>query len=112
MKISYQQNFGDKEYYLNQQADLIQWSTLEIYVNYLVEEVERNIKILNLKNLYFNINKDKVQKYSIALFGNDDSTNTGFHDARYDTTSMFVAFHVYQDSLYNKSDWANMFCSI
>lgn len=61
---------------------------------------------------YFSINKDKVQKYSIALFGNDDSTNTGFHDARYDTTSMFVAFHVYQDSLYNKSDWANMFCSI
>ena len=60
---------------------------------------------------HFNIDKEKVQKYSSILFGNDDSTNTGFHDARYDTTSMFVAFHIYQDSLYGKNDWANTFCA-
>lgn len=61
---------------------------------------------------YFNINKEAIRKYSEQLFGNDDNTNDGFHDARYDTTSMFIAFHIYQDSLYNKNDWANVFCNI
>ena len=60
---------------------------------------------------YFNVDKDKVQKYSIKLFGNDDNTNVGYHDARFDTTSMFVAFHIYQDSLYDKNDWATVFCN-
>jgi DNA polymerase III epsilon subunit-like protein len=59
---------------------------------------------------YFNVDKDKVQKYSETLFPSDDSSNVGFHDARYDTTSMFVAFHIYQDSLHNKTDWADVFC--
>lgn len=58
---------------------------------------------------FFNIDKNKVLEYSKQLFGNDD--NMGFHDARYDTTSMFVAFHVYQDTLYNKTDWKNTFCN-
>lgn len=59
---------------------------------------------------HFSVNKDKVQQYSVKLFGNDDNTNVGFHDARFDTTSMFVAFHVYQDSLHGKTDWAKVFC--
>lgn len=70
----------------------------------------KNPKLEELVN-HFNINKEKVKNYSEQLFGNDDSTNSGFHDARYDTTSMFVAFHIYQDLLNGKSDWANIFCN-
>lgn len=70
----------------------------------------KNPKLTELVD-YFNVNEDKARKYSIALFGNEDSTNTGFHDARFDTTSMFIAFHIYQDTLYGKQDWANMFCT-
>ena len=58
----------------------------------------------------FNINKQKVINYSIELFGNDDKTNTGFHDARYDTTSMFVAFHIYQGMLNGDDSWKKAFC--
>lgn len=58
---------------------------------------------------YFNINKEKVKKYSEQLFGNDDKTNIGFHDARYDTTSMFVAFHIYQDMMHGVTNWADIF---
>lgn len=60
---------------------------------------------------YFNIDKDKVLAYSKELFNNNNDENIGFHDARYDTTSMFVAFHVYQDTLYNKEDWKKTFCN-
>lgn len=59
---------------------------------------------------YFGINKETVKKYSEQLFGNDDSTNSGFHDARYDTTSMFVAFHIYQDAVNGVTNWRDMFC--
>ncbi len=68
----------------------------------------KNPKLSELVN-YFNIDEDKVKKYSVQLFGNDDSTNTGFHDARYDTTSMFVAFCIYRDSLNNSTKWKDAF---
>jgi DNA polymerase-3 subunit epsilon len=58
----------------------------------------------------FSIDKEKVGKYSIQLFGNDDSTNKGFHDARYDTTSMYVAFRVYGDVVNETNSWMNAFC--
>lgn len=60
---------------------------------------------------FFSVDKEKAKQYSIKLFGNDDKTNIGFHDARFDTASMFIAFHIYQDSLHDKQDWANVFCS-
>ena len=66
----------------------------------------KNPKLEELVN-FFNIDKDKVKAYSEKLFGTDDTG--GFHDARYDTTSMFVAFQIYKDSLYNKNDWKNLF---
>lgn len=58
---------------------------------------------------YFNINKEKVDSYSRMLFKYTD--NAGFHDARYDTTSMFVAFQIYKESLYGTSSWKNEFCN-
>lgn len=58
---------------------------------------------------YFGINKEKVLQYTKQLFGNGD--DIGFHDARYDTTSMFVAFQVYGETLRGTSDWASVFCS-
>lgn len=56
---------------------------------------------------YFNINKEKVKRYSEQLFGTSDTG--GFHDARYDTTSMYVVFKIYQDSLHNMTSWKETF---
>jgi len=62
----------------------------------------KNPKLEELVN-FFNINRDKITKYSEQLF---DTDNTGgFHDARYDTTAMFVVFQVYKDILYNTESW-------
>ena len=58
---------------------------------------------------YFNIDENKVQQYSVQLFGNDDNTNIGFHDARYDTTAMFVAFCIYRESTNNQDNWRRAF---
>jgi DNA polymerase III alpha subunit (gram-positive type) len=68
----------------------------------------KNPKLEELVN-FFNINKEKIDKYTKMLFNTEDQN--GFHDARYDTTSMFIAFQVYKDSLYNKSDWKQQFCN-
>ena len=57
---------------------------------------------------YFKIDKDKVNAYTKQLFG--EGNNVGFHDARYDTTSMYVAFKIYCDILHNTKDWTNVFC--
>ena len=68
----------------------------------------KNPKLEELVN-HFGINKTKVQKYSEQLF---NTNNTGgFHDARYDTTSMFVAFQIYKDSLHGGTSWRDTFCS-
>lgn len=56
---------------------------------------------------YFKIDKDKVLEYSKKLFNSSDDVS--FHDARFDTTAMFVAFQMYKETLYNKSDWKNYF---
>lgn len=66
----------------------------------------KNPKLEELVN-YFNIDKNKVKAYSEKLFGADDTG--GFHDARYDTTSMFVVFQIYKDSIYNKTEWKEAF---
>lgn len=55
------------------------------------------------------INKEKVLKYSKSLFNTDD--NYSFHDARYDTTSMFVAFQIYKDRVNNLDSWEKEFCT-
>lgn len=55
----------------------------------------------------FSIDKEKVRTYSEKLFGTNDTG--GFHDARYDTTAMFVVFQVYRDSLNNVNSWKEMF---
>jgi DNA polymerase III alpha subunit (gram-positive type) len=56
----------------------------------------------------FKIDKERVMKYCEMLFKTDEKQS--FHDARYDTTSMFVAFQVYKESLYNQNNWAQQFC--
>lgn len=53
------------------------------------------------------VNKNKVMKYCSILFGDDNLG--GFHDARYDTTSMFVAFKMYNDMLQGTSSWVSTF---
>lgn len=68
----------------------------------------KNPKLEELVN-YFNIDKNKVEKYSIQLFGNNDLTNSGFHDARYDTTAMYVVFQIHRDSLFGKNNWKREF---
>ena len=56
---------------------------------------------------YFNIDKDKVLVYSQQLFKSEDTF--GFHDSRYDTASMFVAFNVYKDMYSGTREWIDAF---
>ena len=58
---------------------------------------------------YFKIDKEKVKAYSEQLFGADENGDVGFHDARYDTTSMFVAFQIYKEAMYGQSSWKAKF---
>lgn len=58
---------------------------------------------------YFNIDEQKIRQYSIQLFGNNDNTNNGFHDARYDTTAMFIIVNVYRDILHGTDSWKTQF---
>lgn len=44
---------------------------------------------------YFSINKDKVLQYTKQLFDTEDTI--GFHDARYDTTAMYVVVQIYRE---------------
>lgn len=70
----------------------------------------KNPKLCELVK-HFSIDEDKVLKYTLQLFGdNEDVGNIGFHDARYDTTAMFVAFNIQQNLLNNKTDWKDTFC--
>ena len=57
---------------------------------------------------FLKINREKVSKYALSLF-NENSGD--FHDARYDTAVMFVAFHVYKDMLENTNGWIKAFCN-
>lgn len=57
---------------------------------------------------YFNIDKAKVLRYSQELFNSTDSF--GFHDSRYDTTSMFVFFQIYAEMQRQDGDaWRKAF---
>ena len=58
---------------------------------------------------FFKIDKEKVKKYSEYLFGTDSNGEVGFHDARYDTTAMFVAFQIHKEAMYGQSDWKEKF---
>lgn len=64
----------------------------------------------NLEELvnYFNIDKDKIIKYSKYLFGSEEIT---FHDSRFDTTAMYTAVNVYREKQSGQSDWTRAFCN-
>ena len=51
-----------------------------------------------------NINKEKVKLATSKVFSEYFKENYGFHDAMYDTMSMFIAFAVYRDML-NGTDY-------
>lgn len=71
----------------------------------------KNPKLGELVSFY-NIDEDKVKSYSDKLFNAKANESYGFHDARYDTTAMFVVFQVYKESLNNKTDWLDTFRKI
>lgn len=56
---------------------------------------------------FLNIDTDKIATYAKQLFETDSGE---FHDARYDTVAMFVAFHVQKDILYGTTNWIEVFC--
>lgn len=59
---------------------------------------------------YYGLDKNKIQIYANQLFNIDNTKeNIGLHDARFDTTAMFVAFQVYNDSILGKGDWKGVF---
>ena len=57
---------------------------------------------------YFNLDTDKILKYSSKIFG-DDGGNIGFHDSRFDTTAMYVATCVYREKLHGGNLWTDIF---
>ena len=67
----------------------------------------KNPKLEELVNS-FSVNKEKIKEYSEKLFNYTEPA--GFHDARYDTTSMFIVFQIYRDSLYDRTSWKEAFC--
>lgn len=56
---------------------------------------------------FFNIDENKILDYSNKLFGEADIT---FHDARFDTTAMFVATNIYRETISKGVQWHQMFC--
>lgn len=70
----------------------------------------KNPKLIELCN-YFSVDANKVMEYTKKLFGKYADESQGFHDAMYDTTSMFVAFQVYREQIDNSGvcDWKNAF---
>lgn len=56
---------------------------------------------------FLRVNKDVVKKFTENLFNTD---LVDFHDARFDTTILFVAFHVYKDMLDGTNGWIDTFC--
>ena len=61
---------------------------------------------------WLNIDDNKILEFSQQIFGNEDGTNSGFHDARFDTTAMYVACKVYGDRVNNTNTWINRFCKL
>lgn len=66
----------------------------------------KNPKLIELAN-YYSINTDKVNVYANQLFGG--LFNNGFHDAMFDTTLLFVIFHIYKDMLHHTNNWIDTF---
>ena len=56
---------------------------------------------------FFNIDNEKVKLYCNQIFKSVD--DNAFHDARYDTTALFIAFQVYSDKLNNTDAWTKVF---
>lgn len=54
-----------------------------------------------------NINQDKVLAYSNKLFG---AADISFHDARFDTTAMYVCTNIYKEMMAGGHEWQNVFC--
>ena len=59
---------------------------------------------------YYNIDRDKIMAYANSLFKETEYVNAGLHDARFDTTALFVIFHVYKNELDGTKDWKDTFC--
>jgi DNA polymerase-3 subunit epsilon len=69
----------------------------------------KNPRLEELVN-YFDIDTDKVLKYTNMLYaGTYKSENISYHDARYDTTSIFVAMKIWADRLNNTDNWEKTF---
>lgn len=54
-----------------------------------------------------NIDQSKVIEYSGKLFG---AADISFHDARFDTTAMYVCTNVYKEMIQGGTEWQSIFC--
>lgn len=69
----------------------------------------KNPKLEEVVN-FLNIDYDKVGLYTEQLFSIKDAS-LGLHDARYDTTAMFIAFQVQGEKVNGSSaGWVDKFC--
>lgn len=60
---------------------------------------------------HYMIDENKVKHLVHTWFDCSDNTSDAFHDARFDTTCMFVAYQIYLEDLYNlpEKQWKNNF---
>lgn len=60
---------------------------------------------------HFNIDENKVKAYSDTLFKSTSDDKYGFHDARYDTTAMFVVFQIHREKVNGEENgaWSKAF---
>lgn len=88
--------------------------TMEFFKN-VVKIPNKNPKYKSFKNPKlaevvdaFRIDPEMVMKYSVNLFG---AGNISFHDARFDTTAMYVATNIYREmSNSRETEWQKVFC--
>lgn len=86
-----------------------QFDTMTYFKPIVKAQIYGKIKNPKLEELvrYMNIDTNKVARFTSRLFGIDAEA---YHDAMYDTTSMFVAVEVYNDKLHGNKQWADVFC--
>ena len=101
--------FGNFKYELKSLISTIESNTREQVIS---GNETVKVKLESELTEWLNIDDNKILEFSQQIFGNEDGTNSGFHDARFDTTAMYVACIVYGDRVNNTNTWINRFCKL
>ena len=79
---------------------------IKIPYKYKSKNLYKNPKLSDLVR-YYSIDEHKISDYCEQLFKYTEDLR--YHDARYDTTAMFIAFNIYNDSIMGIDSWKRVF---